>query len=76
MLDRNQALLEEIGVSHPRLETLIRAARAAGALGAKLSGGGEGGNMITLVSAEDRDKIAGALERAGAVRVVATEVRK
>src|SRR5439155_13530775 len=37
LLDENQSLLEQIGVSSPELERLIEAARAAGAAGAKLS---------------------------------------
>ena len=47
-MDENHALLQEIGVSCPELDALVAAARAAGALGAKLSGGGRGGNMIAL----------------------------
>ena len=49
-MDENHALLQEIGVSCPELDALVAAARAAGALGAKLSGGGRGGNMIALVT--------------------------
>ena len=40
---------------------------AAGALGAKLSGGGRGGNMIALVTEATASQVADAL-RAGAVR--------
>ncbi len=36
------ALLQEIGVSCERLDALAAVARAAGALGAKLSGGARG----------------------------------
>ena len=49
-MDENHRLLQEIGVSCPELDALVAAARAAGALGAKLSGGGRGGNMIALVN--------------------------
>jgi mevalonate kinase len=58
------------------LERLIKAARAAGALGAKLSGAGWGGNMISLAWPDQVATIAQALKEAGAVRVIATEVAK
>jgi len=41
-------------------------------LGAKLSGGGRGGNMITLVDAENAETISAALRGAGAVRTILT----
>jgi mevalonate kinase len=44
LMDANQKLLRLIGVSSPELEGLIEAARQGGALGAKLSGAGRGGN--------------------------------
>lgn len=49
LLDENQALLEAIGVSTPRLEALVGLARRHGALGAKLSGAGGGGVVLALV---------------------------
>ena len=50
VMDENQAVLEQLGVSSAPLQRLIAAARGAGALGAKLSGGGRGGNVIALVT--------------------------
>src|SRR5256712_8402845 len=41
LMNRNQELLQEIGVSHPALERLIKASMESGALGAKLTGAGE-----------------------------------
>ena len=73
-MDHNHALLQEIGVSCDELEALVTAARRAGALGAKLSGGGRGGNMIALAPNGARERISDALERAGAVRVIETVV--
>jgi len=73
-MDDNHALLQEIGVSCDALELLVTAARKAGALGAKLSGGGRGGNMIALAPVGAQEHIAGALRRAGAVRVIETVV--
>ncbi|MCX8175637.1 MAG: mevalonate kinase [Candidatus Bathyarchaeota archaeon] len=55
VLNKNQKMLSSIGVSHWRLEELINVARKAGAIGAKLTGGGGGGCMICL--AEDKDTL-------------------
>lgn len=73
-LDHNQALLARLGVSSPELERLIGAARDAGALGAKLSGGGGGGIMLALVERDRRDQVERALLHAGAARVTAAIV--
>lgn len=52
LMDMNQSLLAGMMVSTPTLEEMIGAARAAGALGAKLTGGGGGGCMIALAADE------------------------
>ncbi|MCX7790706.1 MAG: mevalonate kinase [Chloroflexaceae bacterium] len=74
LLDANQTLLEQIGVSSPELERLVAAARGAGALGAKLSGAGWGGVMLALVTPESRPAVEKALREAGAARVLAATV--
>jgi mevalonate kinase len=75
LMDENQRLLDEMGVSSPRLEALTSAAREAGALGAKLSGGGRGGNMIALVQDKrSAERVSRALENAGAVHTIVTTV--
>ncbi len=74
LLDVNHALLQEIGVSCARLDVLAAAARAAGALGAKLSGGGRGGNLIALVGEDTAEPVSAALCAAGAQRVILTHV--
>jgi mevalonate kinase len=74
ILDANQAMLEQIGVSSPELGRLIAAARDAGAMGAKLAGAGWGGVMIALVEPAAREAIAAALIAAGAARVHAATV--
>ena len=70
LMDRNHELLRALDVSCPELERLVLAARTAGALGAKLSGAGRGGNMISLVAPGSGAVVAGALRRAGAIRVI------
>jgi mevalonate kinase len=66
--DRNQELLTDLGVSAPEVEALARAARAAGALGAKLTGGGAGGAVLAL--AAEPDRIAAALGAQGVETIV------
>jgi mevalonate kinase len=61
--DDNQALLESLGVSSDETAALLAAARRAGALGAKLTGGGAGGAVIAL--AAEPEAVASRLERAG-----------
>jgi len=74
LMDANQRELKAIGVSSPELENLIAAALSAGALGAKLSGGGRGGNMIALVDERTRDTVRDALAFSGAQAVIVTQV--
>ena len=66
LMNENQALLEGLGVSLPELQNLIDAARAAGAYGAKLTGGGRGGCILALIEASQRGAIERALINAGA----------
>lgn len=72
LLNANQALLQSMGVSCDAIETLVAAARAAGASGAKLSGAGGGGNIIALVEPTTAPAVHAALVAAGARRVIVT----
>jgi mevalonate kinase len=74
LMNQNHALLQDLTVSSLELDALVNAARDAGALGAKLSGGGRGGNMIALVTPETAPPVEAALRAAGAVRVISTTV--
>ncbi len=74
LMYRDHALLQEIGVSSPELDTLVSAARAAGASGAKLCGGGRGGNMIALPRPGEEDALAQVLLDAGARRAFLTRI--
>ncbi len=70
LMNANHAVLQTLGVSCPALDRLCETARVAGALGAKLSGGGQGGNMIALArDAGQAEMLRQALLAAGAVRV-------
>jgi mevalonate kinase len=74
MMDENHGLLQAMDVSSPHLDSLVAAARKAGALGAKLSGAGRGGNVIALVSSQTRETVQRALVSEGAQRVIRTEI--
>ena len=53
LLDLNQMLLSGLFVSTPEIEQMCGSARAAGALGAKLTGAGGGGCVVALVDQPD-----------------------
>jgi mevalonate kinase len=74
LMNENHKLLREMGVSCRELDDLVDAATRAGASGAKLSGGGRGGNMIALVNESNEDAVREALMDAGAKRVLVTDV--
>ncbi|MCL5996335.1 MAG: hypothetical protein M1546_09800 [Chloroflexi bacterium] len=70
-MNDNHVLLQQLGVSCRELDHLCSVARAAGALGAKMSGGGRGGNMIALArDADHARQLREALQQAGATRVL------
>jgi mevalonate kinase len=74
LMNQNHILLQEMRVSSPELDNLVSAALNAGALGAKMSGGGRGGNMIALVEKEKAPVISKALLSAGAKQTIITTV--
>jgi mevalonate kinase len=74
LMNENHALLQELTVSSKELDRLVEAARDAGATGAKLSGGGRGGNMIALVKPEMAESVSVSLKEAGARRTIITEI--
>jgi mevalonate kinase len=73
-MNKNHSLLRELTVSSPELDRLVETACQAGARGAKLSGGGRGGNMIALVTSEEAENIASTLRAAGATHTIITQV--
>lgn len=74
LMNENQSLLRSLGVSCPALDELIHTSLELGALGAKLSGAGLGGNMIALVHTEPAPYLH-ALKQAGAAQVVYTRIQ-
>ncbi|PJF39526.1 MAG: mevalonate kinase, partial [Phototrophicales bacterium] len=75
LMQANQYHLQTLTVSDQMLDTLCDAALDAGALGAKLSGGGRGGNMIALVTPERETYVQEALLANGAQRVIPTTLQ-
>jgi len=73
-MDRCQEFLRAIEVSTPALDRLVDAARSAGACGAKLSGAGLGGNVVTLVDPSLLSAVETALRASGAVAVFRTNL--
>ena len=66
LMNENHKLLQQIEVSSRELDFLVKLARDQGALGAKLTGGGLGGNIIALTpSKEVQDDVANAIEKEG-----------
>jgi mevalonate kinase len=74
LMNQNHRLLQKMTVSSPELDVLVSAAIKAGALGAKMSGGGRGGNMIAVVEADKSKSVADSLMQAGAKRVIVTTI--
>lgn len=69
-MDEAHDLLDGLGLGDPALQRLVRAARGAGASGAKLTGGGRGGCVLVLApDAADAPRLACALTGAGAAAV-------
>jgi galactokinase/mevalonate kinase-like predicted kinase len=66
LMSENHRLVRAIGGSGASNERLIEAALAAGALGAKLAGAGDGGTVVALWTAPDAGPLEAALRRAGA----------
>jgi galactokinase/mevalonate kinase-like predicted kinase len=64
LMNRNHAIVRELGGSAECNETLIAAARESGALGAKLAGAGGGGTILALT--HDPERTTAALLAAGA----------
>jgi len=57
LMNMNHGLLEALNVSTMKLSQIVYAARAAGALGAKLTGAGGGGAVIALASKDNAERV-------------------
>ncbi len=69
LLERNQELLREVGVSHPRLEAMIDALHPV-AEGVKITGAGAGGSVVALIPPGREVEATRRVQRAGGVAYV------
>jgi galactokinase len=60
----HESLRDDFEVSAPELDVVVETARAHGALGARMTGGGFGGSAIALVPADAADKVSEAVAAA------------
>jgi mevalonate kinase len=66
IMTRNHQLLIEMQMSHEILDKMCKQALENGALGAKVTGGGRGGYMVSLTPGKQlQDKVASAFEKGG-----------
>ncbi|MEM3647977.1 MAG: mevalonate kinase, partial [Thermoproteota archaeon] len=72
----NHLLLSLMGVSNSRLDSLVWASISAGAYGAKLTGGGGGGCILTLVDEKSLNTVEEALRNLNAPTMVLRMVEK
>ncbi|WP_137988890.1 galactokinase [Streptomyces vilmorinianum] len=64
LTEGHASLRDDLRVSCAELDLAVEAANAAGALGARMTGGGFGGSAIVLVAERDADAVAAAVEKA------------
>ena len=66
LMNENQLILEQIGISHHKAHEIIDICSKAGAIGAKITGAGGGGAVIALAaSKQESTKIASHIKAAG-----------
>jgi len=66
LMDLNHSPLQDIEVSHPKLDELVQISKDNGAWGAKMTGGGLGGYMFSLTPDEQtQEAVASAMESVG-----------
>ncbi len=75
LMERNQTLLRDVGVSHPQIERLLTVGREVGASG-KVTGAGAGGSALFLPALGREIELSRRLARAGAVPFVVRPSRR
>jgi len=68
LLASHASLRDDFEVTVPELDVAVESAMAAGAIGARMTGGGFGGSAIALVAREHADEVAAAVTAAFAER--------
>ncbi|MFF0425987.1 galactokinase [Streptomyces sp. NPDC004520] len=64
LTEGHASLRDDLRVSCPELDLVVEAANAAGALGARMTGGGFGGSALVLVKAERAEAVTAAVGKA------------
>ncbi len=64
LTEGHASLRDDLRISCPELDLVVSSANSAGALGARMTGGGFGGSAIVLVEAVDADAVTKAVEEA------------
>ncbi|MFB6630985.1 galactokinase [Streptomyces sp. NPDC056362] len=64
LTEGHASLRDDLQVSCPELDLVVETANAAGALGARMTGGGFGGSAVVLVDAERAGAVSAAVEKA------------
>ncbi|MFH9726813.1 galactokinase [Streptomyces sp. NPDC017254] len=64
LTEGHASLRDDLRVSCPELDLVVEAANAAGALGARMTGGGFGGSALVLVDTDRADEVAAAVGKA------------
>ncbi|MFK0228303.1 galactokinase [Streptomyces sp. NPDC090303] len=64
LTEGHASLRDDLRVSCPELDLVVETANAAGALGARMTGGGFGGSAVVLVDAERAGAVSAAVEQA------------
>ncbi|WP_435969660.1 galactokinase [Streptomyces sp. Qhu_M48] len=72
LTEGHASLRDDLRVSCPELDLVVEAANAAGALGARMTGGGFGGSALVLVDTDRADTVAAAVGKAFAEAGYAT----
>lgn len=75
-LDHYHELMRAAGLSTGRIDAMVEAARGAGSLGAKITGGGLGGCVLALTQPEQAGQVARHLHDAGAVQTWVVPLRR
>lgn len=77
LMSKHHAILRDnLNVSVPQIDRMIKAAIAAGAYGAKIVGSGGGGSMVALAPKDKHNEIIEALLKNGAVKAYPVAVGK
>ncbi|MGE0242933.1 MAG: mevalonate kinase [Nitrososphaeraceae archaeon] len=65
LMNENQSLLEQIGVSNKQISKIVECSLNYGAIGSKLTGAGGGGCVLSLVHKEDKESFLTNMRKSG-----------